>query len=360
MNQKIIFRTGILVAIVAMTIGVFAWKVYQLSQFSYSPAVTKKSIKKQSVVENKVDETADWQTYRNEKYGFEVQMPNKWKTEELAGQDGQFDFKVSFFERNSEIETPGVNVVIRKNSVKNLDNFVEQEIASSVASFKEAYSIDIASKDIVRKEEKIGNVRGVRIVYGGAGATTVAFIKGDNIFTITNSFREDDAIFEKIISTFKFTDDTSIWQTYRNEKYGFEFQYPKKWFIDDSGLLSESVRFYLVLSTYENARSFNLGNAPVDLETIFFGITAVDPKMTLDELKPVSNEVPAIQFKKITTKYNLEGRRVVFYSNDHPVGNHTSAFFINAGNKFEFNLGTGSEDQSGLFDKILSTFRFVN
>jgi len=47
-------------------------------------------------------------------------------------------------------------------------------------------------------------------------------------------YKYENEIFDQILSTFKFIDptsqvDTSNWQTYRNEEFGFEFKYPHKW-----------------------------------------------------------------------------------------------------------------------------------
>jgi hypothetical protein len=58
-------------------------------------------------------------------------------------------------------------------------------------------------------------------------------------------------VFEKMFSTFKFTeisDETADWQTYTNEEYGFEVRYPEDIIIDENPVGSKkllgSVQFY--------------------------------------------------------------------------------------------------------------------
>lgn len=75
MNKKIIVAVVlgivIIIAVVALTAEIVSWK---FAKKSPAPAETKTTA--QSVSQNKVtDETTDWQTYRNEKYGFEFQYP---------------------------------------------------------------------------------------------------------------------------------------------------------------------------------------------------------------------------------------------------------------------------------------------
>lgn len=79
----------ILVAVAAATMG---WK-YGKNQPSKSnekslsvPALspsTQQDSGNQSAL--KKDETADWKTYKNDKYGFEIKYPPSWKAEENAG-----------------------------------------------------------------------------------------------------------------------------------------------------------------------------------------------------------------------------------------------------------------------------------
>jgi len=149
--------------------------------------------------------------------------------------------------------------------------------------------------------------------------------------------------------------DISNWQTYRNEEYGFEIKYPEGWYLNDQSSI-------MLLSNYENARSFDLGNVPDDMESIFIETKIVEPDLALDDFRPSSDEIiQLIKFEKFVTNQGLEGRKIVLYFNDHPTGYHTRIFFLGSdGGKITFSLGVMSEDIQDIFNQILATFATID
>jgi hypothetical protein len=147
-------------------------------------------------------------------------------------------------------------------------------------------------------------------------------------------------------------------KTYVSEEYGFEFQYPQNWYIAGQySLVDDSIQ---LLSNYKNADSFDSGNAPTNLKSIFFEVSAIDANSTLDDLKPQSDSTgQLLKFEKFTTSQGFEGRKAVMHSNDDPAGDHTGIFFIKNGLEVSFFIGLNSEDQISLFGQILSTFKFT-
>jgi len=70
MNKGISTPIGIIIIVLValMAGGIIFWQYFGLE---------KKEIK--APEEKIIDETADWQTYRNEEYGFEIKYPKDWK-----------------------------------------------------------------------------------------------------------------------------------------------------------------------------------------------------------------------------------------------------------------------------------------
>lgn len=155
-------------------------------------------------------------------------------------------------------------------------------------------------------------------------------------------------------------DPTSNWKSYNNSKYNVQFRYPQNWHLIQEGP-NIAATFLAWFSNYSNTDEYDLGNMPTDLESFNFSIDSPsDTNSTLDDFKPQPDHpYKLVSFTKFFTTDGLEGRKMVQYSDDHPVGNRTSIFFFKNGNKATFSLGIESEDQTKLLEQVASTFKFT-
>jgi len=155
-----------------------------------------------------IDEPAVWQTYENDRFGFEVKYPNGWRAE-----GGVARFFID----------PG-------NSMCRITGGSGARGSLSSGWTTEEEEITIDSKKYTQKlrKDEEGILRFIDINN---------FPMGDG-FEL--DFQDDNCLntLYQILSTFKFTIDpntdfslknleTVNWQMYKNEKYGFEVKYPK-------------------------------------------------------------------------------------------------------------------------------------
>jgi len=170
-------------------------------------------------LENQFD-TSGWQTYQNKKGGFELNVPAKWDFyERISSTAGGVDLFL-FFDKEAttsidEYDYVQLNIRIKQNKLNlSMEDFYNgEQNADLFRNARSGYSeIMVGGKDAVRFKEK-----------DDIGADIV-IIPLQNKFIEIDSANSDMEMFNKILPTFKFIEliDTSNWQTYQNEEFGFE------------------------------------------------------------------------------------------------------------------------------------------
>jgi hypothetical protein len=157
------------------------------------------------------DETADWQTYRNEEYEFEIKYPEDAEIKESDySEPGAIRFSVDFGEISNN---KPVTIVVQGQDMEGV-----MREAVNIKSETEIIIGGLQGRKIVGVDQKGLSVNEIWVKNNGK----IYIIKGQG------------QVFEQILSTFKFieTDETANWKTYRNEEYEFEIKYPEKWLVE--------------------------------------------------------------------------------------------------------------------------------
>lgn len=248
MNQHIKTSLGvIIILIVAITAGMFVWLSQKNNPIETQTQMVKVNSDKNQKIKA-IDETANWKTYQNNQYGYELKYPADWKITTMGNVDPA-TFSAPDFESpdcsNSEakicdrlsvgnIHKAENNETIESDiSLNTNDKVITKKtikISGEDASFVEYYQANYGRKDgksgLVRQEIKTMHQGTVYRIYVDEYNADINKIK-------TSADWENKAVFEAIITSFKFLDandnQTADRKTYRNEKYGFSIQLPIEW-----------------------------------------------------------------------------------------------------------------------------------
>lgn len=147
--------------------------------------------------------------YRNEQWGFEFWYPEEWEWEEntWGNPRSKFNLTLAKIDGKNTNDLSGINITTPEfitSSYQDLREKSEIITVDGVKSFKYKYI-----QDPVQYTDVIIPIN-----------ASTSIIIGDAIIGLKSDDRQG---FNQILSTFKFLNKV---KTYRNEQYGFEYQYP--------------------------------------------------------------------------------------------------------------------------------------
>lgn len=321
----------IIIVIVAITAGVIGFLFAKKTQAPATESVAVQPVAQtpttQTPVTQPADETADWQMYTDDKYGFEIKYPQDMKVK--SKDDG---IVLVYAEYRNDLPEGGwgFNVSISEDS---LDEYI-----------KNYEKTDGISKIVPQGEYVLNGVKAKKMIAKTAIGidNSVIFVNKNNksyIISYLESYEEH----LKILSTFKFTDvvvdETEDWKTYKNTKNDFEIKYPLGWKIDQPNV--NQVSFYS-----ENHKN-----------DYYFSITVVKnlkkslnvwAKFNLEDenIESQSASVVGIEALKFTSLPSTQAPGNIHY------------YFIKNNDGYILNT-TYMDTSNGIGEKILSTFKFT-
>lgn len=203
-NQKGLAPIIIILIVVAILAGgILAW---QCGWISKTPTPTPTSTPTPTPTPTSTpDETADWKTYTNEEYGFEVKYPDSWIIDEKTYNTVKPLYVLSLSNKQ-KFKTGRIEIDIQSTTYPSILSWA-----------KEAHGPHGLQEVKVGKEEILGQ----------------QFIEKKKIFTglLKNNFlyqiilfgeieepkkSEIETVYNQILSTFKFLDETANWKTYQS------------------------------------------------------------------------------------------------------------------------------------------------
>jgi len=289
---------------------------------------------------------ANWQTYRNEEHGFEMLHPPTYRIESESADSILFVAFPQSFELH----------ILKK-----------ADIAAEIRN------LDYPIKSV--EEIVVGGQSGKFVVEDTADCDDCAYRKtafiqyGFNVIELSGNASETNI--RKILSTFKFIEpvDTSTWQTYRNEQYGFEVKYPPS--LMPSGWSGQT---YLIKKEASDAERMDYSDQLVEIRVDKASYRFDKYSNTTD-----GSIVEGFGDLKIRN-YTIDGYKAVEYGYDEALrekeieeqrkalesGASVGIIYFPKGliiNKdgtiIEISTGSYFGDFSDTFDQILSTFKFI-
>jgi len=278
--------------------------------------------------------TEGWKTYHNEQYNYELEYPGMWLYSQ--NEDGgflEFNGKTIVITHDDNSNNLGI-----KDWLKHTDYVLQ--------------SGDDLKESVTEQGYKIYDIG--ELSNGNGGPNYKTFLLKDNHvfnFFLNTNFQHglyERQVYDHMLSTFKI-EDFSTWQTYKNEKYGFEFRYPEKW--------------ELVESHFDKRHDIQVFYEINNKTGIDFFITIEPNEDGLDEKQlREKNKQSYVEYSRIiqTGMGNaIEGPIAGGRSESLIIPTEEYLFEINY-QVFRKDIGYTGKEVNDKFHKFISTFKFLD
>jgi|GEM_PF-1597739 hypothetical protein len=284
---------------------------------------------------------SDWKTYTNSQYGFELTFTDKWKGYKVQTQVNKDDTIYKF-------QLPATS---------------STESLADKNGYLSPFTIDVWNKsawDNLPDYQKLGDDS----MKNNSYVFVVSYFNDP-----PSGFSRTDLQIDQILSTFKFTDsttiDTSTWKTYTNSQYGFEFKYPSQALFfeetnssEDFGILKPGA------SLPKNPEDFT-GVCKIEVWNHLLNPNKLDLNAWFNEEVKLSRSQGnpyTIMSQKETM---INGNKVLVIDDGDDLGSYHRVYYLAPSNDFvvQFSITCGPDykaDGTKIFDQILSTFKFTD
>jgi len=367
MNNKgfISITVVILISVIAIGLAVTAWYYEEnkddaatTSTSAVSNNVVNTNSTTNATVANTntvVDPTADWQTYTNGDYGYSIKYPSDYSFTESDSNDHWIH--LTSLVPEDEISTPlegtvkGINTVsINIHTANDENEYSREQYYWAKDGFQDASTRGYNEKS----NKEINGLLFTSFVEasGMDDVNSYFYVYDNHVIQIRDSIlRDDHTRNESLINTFQFLPDTSGWQTYTNEEYGYTIKYPNSYRIEEGDI-------YINIYSYQDNILTPSSSFPQDEIKIIVSIYQdIDLELAswIDNFNiNITKEEPFLINGTSAIKVWGTTEQMGATFNDHKI------FYITSGTGVIFTAMPINSDQLDIFYKIVETFQFID